>query len=68
MSMEIKALLAAFQGWRFGGTKQKGVQQAQDLKVKVEIQEKEDDGHREEESRPAEEITKDGEKIVAQSA
>ncbi|KKR08229.1 MAG: hypothetical protein UT43_C0011G0008 [Parcubacteria group bacterium GW2011_GWC1_39_29] len=66
--MAIKAILAAFQGWRFGGTKQKGVQQAQDLKVQVEYQEKEDDAHREEESRPTEEITKDGEKVVAQSA
>jgi len=66
--MAIKAILAAFQGWRFGGTKQKGVQQAQDLKVQVEHQEKEDDAHREEEPRPEEEVTKDGEKVVAQSA
>jgi len=66
--MAIKAILAAFQGWRFQGTKQKGVQQAQDLKVQVEHQEKEDNTHREEESRPAEEITEDGEKVVAQSA
>jgi len=66
--MAIKAILAAFQGWRFQGTKQKDVQQAQDLKVQVEHQEKEDNAHREEESRPAEEITEDGEKVVAQSA
>jgi len=66
--MAIKAILAAFQGWRFGGTKQKDVQQAQDLKVRIEAQEKSDNTHREEESRPAEEITKDGEKVVAQSA
>jgi len=66
--MTIKAILAAFQGWRFQGTKQKGVQQAQDLKVRVEAQEKGDNTHREEEPRPEEEVTKDGEKVVAQSA
>ncbi len=66
--MAFKAILAAFQGWRFGGTKQKGVQQAQDLRVRVDSQEREDNTHREEESRPEGEITKDGEQITAQSA